>query len=84
MYTSSKYPKIDNISESYLWHCRLDHVNKSRIDRLIKERVLEIDDCESLQTCESCLLGKMTKSSFKKKSERANDVLGLIHTDVWD
>ena len=24
----------------------------------------------------------MTKSSFKEKDERANDVLGLIHTDV--
>ena len=41
-----------------------------------------IDDCESLPTCESYLLGKMTKSSFKRKGERASDVLGLIHTDV--
>ena len=49
---------------------------------LIKERVLKIDDYESLPTCESCLLGKMTKSPFKRKSERASDVLGLIHTDV--
>ena len=49
---------------------------------MIKECVLEIDDCESLPTCESCLLGKMTKSPFKKKDEKASDVLGLIHTDV--
>ena len=54
----------------------------NRIDRLIKECVLEIDDCEALPTCESCLLGKMTKSPFKGKDERASDVLGLIHTDV--
>ena len=60
MYTPSKYPKIDNISESYLWHCRLGHVNKNRIDRLIKEYIFEIDDCESLPTCKSCLLDKMT------------------------
>ena len=26
----------------------------------------------------------MTKSPFKEKSERASDVLGLIHTDVCD
>ena len=82
MYTPSKYPKIDNISESYLWHCWLGHVNKNRIDRLIKERVFEIDDCESLSTCESCLVGKMTKSPFKKKSKRASGILGLIHTNV--
>ena len=82
MYILSKHSKIDNVSESYLWHCRLGHVNKNRIDRLIKECVLEIDDCESLPTCESCLLGKMTKSPFKEKYERASDILGLIHTDV--
>ena len=57
-------------------------MNKNRIDRLIKKCVLEINDCESLSTCESCLLGKMTKSPFKEKGERASDVLGLIHTDV--
>ena len=78
----SKCLKIDNVSESYLWHCRLGHVNKNRIDRLIKECVLEINIYESLPTCESCVLDKMTKSPFKEKDERASDVLGLKHTDV--
>ena len=44
MYISNKHPRIDNVSDFYLWHCRLDHVNKNRIDRLIKEGVLEIND----------------------------------------
>ena len=83
MYIASKHPKIDNVDESYLWHGRLDHVNKNKIDRLIKEHVLEIDDCESLSICESCLLDEMTKSPFKRKSERANNVLDLIHTDIY-
>ena len=82
MYTSSKHPKLDNVSESYLWQCRLGHVNKNRIDKLIKECILEIDDCESLPTCESCLLRKMTKSPFKEKDEKVSDILGLIHIDV--
>ena len=37
---------------------------------------------ESFETCESCLLGKMTKASFARHSERASGLLGLIHTDV--
>ena len=82
MYTPSKHPKIDNVSESYLWHCKLGHVNKNKINRLIKEYILEIDDCKSLSTCESCPLDKMTKSPFKGKGERANDILDLIYTDV--
>ena len=52
---------IPNISDTYLWHCRLGHMNKNRIDRLIKEAILKINDCESLPTCESYLLGKMAK-----------------------
>ena len=39
-------------------------------------------DYESHETCESCLLGKMTKAPFTGKGERASDLLGLIHTDV--
>ena len=57
-------------------------MNKNRIDKLIKEGVLEINDCGSLPTYESCLLGKMTKSPFKKKDERASDILGLVHSNV--
>ena len=49
---------------------------------MIKERIFEIEDCESLLICKSCLFGKMTKSPFKEKDERASDIVGLIHTDV--
>ena len=84
IYTASKCPKLDNVSESYLWHCRLGHMNKNMIDRLIKERILEIDDCESLPTNESCLLGKMTKSPFNEKDETASDILDLKYTDVCE
>ena len=37
---------------------------------------------ESFETCESCLLGKITKTPFTRYSERVNDLLGLIHSDV--
>ena len=39
-------------------------------------------DYESYDTCESCLLGKMTKLSFKGKGEHASRPLDLIKTDV--
>ena len=71
MYTSNKYPRIDNVSDSYLYHYRLGYVNKNRIDRLIKKDVLKINDYESLSIGKSCLLGKMIKLPFKKKHERA-------------
>ena len=37
---------------------------------------------ESLGACEPCLMGKMTKTPFSRTTERANDLLEIIHTDV--
>ena len=39
-------------------------------------------DYESFDTCEPCLMGKMTKTPFSGTMERANDLLEIIHTDV--
>ena len=69
VHTSGKHPRMDNMSKVYLWHCRLGHINKNRINKLAQEGILEIDDYESLPTCESYLLGKMTKSPFTEKDE---------------
>ena len=49
---------------------------------MTQEEILEVNDYESLSICESCLLEKMTMSSFIEKSELASEVLGLIHTDA--
>ena len=49
-----------------------------------QEIILEVNDCESLSTCQSYFLSKMTKSPLAEKNERANDILSLIHTDVLD
>ena len=37
---------------------------------------------ESFDTCEPCLMGKMTKTPFSETMERATDLLEIIHTDV--
>ena len=75
-------PKIDDITDAYLWHYRLGHINKNRMNRLAQKGILDKNDYKSLTTCESCVLGKMTKSPFTEKGKRASDMLDLIHTDV--
>ena len=50
---------------------------------MVNDGLLDLGDCESLPTCKSCLLGKMTKSPFTGKGERATELLGLIHSDVY-
>ena len=76
IYISNKYPRMNNVTDAYFWYCKLGHINKNRINRLAKEKILNINDYESLLTCESYLIEKMTKSPFIEKGEQASDVLG--------
>jgi len=72
-----------NVSNpTFLWHCRLGHINEKRIQKLHSDGLLNSFDYESFEKCESCLLGKMTKAPFTGHNERASDLLGLVHTNV--
>jgi hypothetical protein len=79
-----KRAQLNDLNPTFIWHCRLGHINKKRIERLHKDSLLSSFDFESFDTCESCLLGKMTKSSFTGQSEKVSDLLGLVHTHVCE
>ena len=79
--TTKKF-KSNDLNSTYLWHCRLGHINEKRVSKLNQVGLLNSFDFESYDTCESCLLGKMTKDPFTGHSERANELLDLIHTYV--
>ncbi|GKB67510.1 retrotransposon protein, putative, ty1-copia subclass [Tanacetum coccineum] len=60
----------NDLDKSKLWHSRLGHINKKRIAQLQKDGVLESFNFKSDDVCESCLLGKITKSPFTGSCER--------------
>ncbi len=72
----------NDLSPTYLWHCRLGHISEKRMKKIHGDGLLTSFDFESYGTCQACLLGKMTKSPFSGLSERATDLWELIHTDV--
>ena len=78
----AKRCKVNNDSATYLWHCRLGHICVKRTKKLHADGLLESLDYESLDACEPCLMGKMTKTPFSGTMERATDLLEVIHTDV--
>ena len=51
--------EVNNDSATYLWHCRLGHIGVKRMKKLHADGLLE-----SLDACEPCLMGKMTKTPF--------------------
>ncbi|MCO6516902.1 MAG: hypothetical protein J6586_10510, partial [Snodgrassella sp.] len=82
MYSINNKRIKKGLDSSYLWHCRLAHIGKDRMKKLQHDGLLNKINDESFDKCESCIAGKMTKKPFKNRIERANDLLGLIHTDV--
>ncbi|GJW23715.1 retrotransposon protein, putative, ty1-copia subclass [Tanacetum coccineum] len=71
-----------NLDSTFLWSCRLAYISKKRIEKLQQDGLLKSTDEESFDQCVSCLTGKMTRKLFPHRTERATDLLGIIHTDV--
>nr|GFA22096.1 retrotransposon protein, putative, Ty1-copia subclass [Tanacetum cinerariifolium] len=82
IYSVSTKRAKHNLDSTYLWHCRLAHISKKRIEKLQQEGLLKSIDDESFNQCVSCLSGKLTRKSFPHRPERATDLFGIIHTHV--
>jgi hypothetical protein len=79
---SAKRSRTNDLSPTYIWHCRFGHISEKRTKKLHNDGLLTSFKFESYETCEACLLGKMTKMPFSGFPERASDLLEIIHTDV--
>jgi len=66
--------KCDNETSSKLWHCRLGHISKGRMERLIREEILQPLDFSDSQQCTDCIKGKFAKT-IKKGATRS---MGLL------
>ena len=75
----AKRCKVNNDSATYLWDCHLDHIGVKRMKKLHANGILESLDYESLDACEPCLMGKMTKTLLFGTMERATRFVGY-HT----
>ncbi|RVX07676.1 Retrovirus-related Pol polyprotein from transposon TNT 1-94 [Vitis vinifera] len=73
--------KLDKDNLASLWHKRLGHISKSRVERLVSDGILDSLDFSDFDICVECIKGKQTKTK-KLGANRATDVLELIHTDI--
>ncbi|GJT68424.1 retrotransposon protein, putative, ty1-copia subclass [Tanacetum coccineum] len=77
---SNKRAKL-NLDSALLWHYRLGHINKKRIEKLQHDGLLNSTDIKSFEKCVACMSGKMARNPYSRQVERAKDLLGLINTD---
>ncbi|GKB30177.1 zinc finger, CCHC-type containing protein, partial [Tanacetum coccineum] len=71
-----------NLDSTLLWHCRLRHINKKRMEKLQHDGLLDSTDIKSFEKCVSCMSGKIARKPYSHQVERDKDLLVLIHTDV--
>lgn len=77
---NAKRLRLNDMNSTFIWHGRLGHISEKCMKKLHDDGLLNSFDLGSFETCESCLLGKMTKAPFTGQTERASDLLALIHT----
>ena len=70
------------VNLKYMWHLRLGHIEEEKINRLMKDGLLDSFLDESFSVYEFCLQEKITKLSFVGCGERTTEVLALVHTDI--
>ncbi|GKD28626.1 retrotransposon protein, putative, ty1-copia subclass [Tanacetum coccineum] len=79
---SNKRAKL-NLDSTLLWHCCLGHISKKRIEKLQHDGLLNSTNIKSFEKCVSCMFGKMARKPYSHQVDRAKELLGLIHTDVY-
>ena len=77
----NKRKRCDSETSAKLWHCRLGHISRGRIERLIKENILHPLDFSDVEYCIDCIKGKYVKQ-IKKGAKRSAGVLEIVHTDI--
>ena len=73
--------KLTDENSSSLWHKRLGHISKMRIERLESDGILDSLDFVDFEICTNCIKGKQTNTR-RFGANRVTDVLQLIHTDI--
>ena len=79
--SSSKHLRLNEISY-ILWHKRLSHISRQRMERLIKDGILLDLDFSDFDTCLYCIKGKLTAKVRNAKIDKCIKLLEVIHTNI--
>lgn len=75
----------ENASMLQEWHYKFGHLNERDLKDLAQhEKIYGINfkSNEKLPTCEICIKGKQSKTSFPESSSKSAELLDLVHTDI--
>lgn len=61
----------------------MGHIGFKGLKSLSNQKLLGKDEIETIDLCETCVLGKSHKVSFEASSHRTSSPLDYIHADLW-
>ena len=64
---------------SKLWHCRLGHISRGRIERLVKNEILPPLEVLDIEQCIDCIKGKFVKQIKKGANLSTAIQIGRAH-----
>ena len=77
---------VSDVANEKLWHRRFGHLSERSLHKLVKDELvsgLDYNVSNEIDFCESCVNGKICRSPFPRVGrERAEEPLGLVHSDV--
>ncbi|KAF7808426.1 Retrovirus-related Pol polyprotein from transposon TNT 1-94 [Senna tora] len=79
--TGHKRQRTDENS-SMLWHRRLGHISRDRLERMVKQDILHNLDFSDFDSCVDCIKGKFPARAKSERASRSESILDLIHTDI--
>ncbi|GKE23077.1 zinc finger, CCHC-type containing protein, partial [Tanacetum coccineum] len=62
IYTCSNKKSKHNLDSTFIWHCRLGHINKKHIEKLQHDGLLKSNNDESFDVCVSYILARWQES----------------------
>lgn len=69
-------------NSSKLWHRKLGHISRDRMQCLIRNKILPALDFSDFYNCIKCVKGKFFKGN-KKGGTRSGGLLEINHTDIY-
>jgi hypothetical protein len=81
MNANRKRKRTHDVS-SKLWHCRLGHISRKRIERLVKNEIIPPLEFSDLEQCIECIKGSMQRK-FKKMPNEVRNFRDNSHIYMW-
>ncbi|MCO5590431.1 hypothetical protein L7F22_044401 [Adiantum nelumboides] len=85
MQSNAAISRDESIKDTLIWHYRLGHPHVQAMRTLLQYKMANGIDIRpvSIDLCEACIFGKMSRTKFPRSIHKTKQPLELVHSDVF-